>query len=189
MGHHSNARGFTLWFTGLPGAGKSTLANALARELTAAGVRVEILDGDEVRQTLSKGLGFSRADRETNMQRIGYVARLLARNDIGVLVAAIAPYREARDAIRRAHEAPFLEVYVECGMEELLRRDPKGLYAQARRGELAQLTGVSDVYEPPLAPEVHVHTDRETINQSVAAIVRVLRTRNLVRARPNVQEM
>jgi adenylyl-sulfate kinase len=189
MDNHLNAPGFTLWFTGLPGAGKSTLARALASELTTAGGRVEILDGDEVRQTLSKGLGFSRADRETNMQRIGYVARLLARNGVGVLVAAIAPYREAREAIRRAQEAPFVEVYVECAMEELIRRDPKGLYAQARRGELAGLTGVSDLYEPPLTPDIHVHTDRETVDQSVAAIVAFLRARDLVRAPSNVHEM
>jgi adenylyl-sulfate kinase len=189
MDNQSSAHGFTLWFTGLPGSGKSTLARALARELTTAGIRIEILDGDEVRQTLSKGLGFSRSDRETNMQRIGYVARLLARNGVGVLVAAIAPYRAAREAIRRVHEAPFLEVYVECAIEELQRRDPKGLYAQARRGEIDRLTGVSDLYEPPLTPEIHVHTDRQTVDESVAAVVAILRTRRLVRAPSDVHEM
>ena len=172
--------GFTVWFTGLSGAGKSTLAAAMREEIAARGRRVEVLDGDEVRTNLSKGLGFSKEDRDTNIRRIGYVARLLSRNGVVVITAAISPYREVRDEVRRVHEAPFVETFVDCGMDELVRRDAKGLYAKALRGDLAHFTGVSDPYEPPLAPQIHLRTDRESIAESRAKIVAWLEREGLL---------
>jgi adenylyl-sulfate kinase len=163
--------GFTLWFTGLSGAGKSTLATAIREEIVARGRRVEILDGDEVRTHLSKGLGFSKEDRDTNIRRIGYVARLLSRNGVVAIAAAISPYRAVRDEVRRAHEAPFVETFVDCPLDELVRRDQKGLYARALRGEIEHFTGVSDPYEPPLAPEIHIRTDRERADDSRGTIL------------------
>ncbi len=164
------ARGFTLWLTGLSGAGKSTLAAALGRELARHGIPVETLDGDEVRQNLSKGLGFSREDRDTNIRRIGYVAKLLTRNDVVVISAAISPYRAVRDEVR--HEiGAFVEVHVKASLEECVRRDTKGLYARALAGEIAQFTGVSDPYEEPLAPELVVDTEREDVATSAARVI------------------
>ena len=174
------APGFTLWFTGLSGAGKSTLAQGVRDVLVARGRRVEILDGDEVRTNLSKGLGFSKADRDTNIRRIGYVARLLSRNGVVVITAAISPYREVRDEVRRSHEAPFVEAFVDCSIDELVRRDAKGLYAKALRGELPNFTGVSDPYEPPPTPDIHVKSDRETVDESRAKIVGWLEQRGLI---------
>ena len=174
--------GFTLWFTGLSGAGKSTLAVSVRDEILARGRRVEILDGDEVRTNLSKGLGFSKEDRDTNIRRIGYVARLLSRNGVVAIAAAISPYRDVRDEVRRGHEAPFVEAFVDCSLDELVRRDRKGLYAKALRGELPNFTGVSDPYEPPLSPEIHVHSDRETADESRAIILRWLEARGLIGA-------
>jgi ATP sulfurylase/adenylyl-sulfate kinase len=165
--------GFTIWLTGLSGAGKSTLARGLAAALRERGRRVEVLDGDEVREHLSKGLGFSKQDRDTNIRRIAYVARLLTRNGVVTIVAAISPYREVRDEARQQIGA-FVEVYIHCPLEELVRRDVKGLYARALRGEIPQFTGVSDPYEEPLAPEVVVHTDRERPEESVARILAYL---------------
>jgi adenylylsulfate kinase len=178
----SGGSGFTLWFTGLSGAGKSTLAERVRDTLVTRGERVEILDGDEVRQHLSKGLGFSKADRDTNIRRIGYVARLLSRNGVVAIAAAISPYRDVRDEVRRSHEAPFVEVFVDCTMDELVRRDRKGLYAKALRGELANFTGVSDPYEPPLSADVTVHSDRESVDQSLSTIVSWLERRGLIAA-------
>src|SRR5947199_5530011 len=149
------AEGFTLWFTGLSGAGKSTLAILVAEQLRQRGHRVEVLDGDEVRTNLSKGLSFSKEDRDTNIRRIGYVSRLLARNGVGVITAAISPYREVRDEVRRAVEedgVQFIEVFVKCPIEVLKERDVKGLYKKALAGEIKEFTGVSDPYEAPLAP-------------------------------------
>lgn len=162
--------GFTIWLTGLSGAGKSTIARELTARLQARGRRVEVLDGDEVRENLSKGLGFSRADRDTNIQRIAYVADLLTRNGAVVIAAAISPYREARDAARR-RIGSFVEVHVACTLDALVERDVKGLYARALRGEITQFTGVSDPYEEPLSPEVIVRTDREDLDTSVGAIL------------------
>ena len=176
-------QGFVLWLTGLSGAGKTTLAARLAPELRARGVRVEVLDGDEVRTNLSKGLGFSREDRDTNIRRIGYVARLLARNGVGVLTAAISPYADVREEVRRAIEeegAGFVEVYVECPIDVLAERDVKGLYKKALAGEIKGFTGVSDPYEPPPAPEVVVRTDEESIETSAARILAELEGRGLV---------
>ena len=166
----TQARGFTLWLTGLSGAGKSTLASAVADELRRAGVRVETLDGDEVRQNLSKGLGFSREDRDTNIRRIGYVANLLSRNGVVVISAAISPYRAVRDEVRREIGA-FVEVHVKASLEECVRRDTKGLYARALAGEIAQFTGVSDPYEEPLAPELVIDTESEDVATSAVRVI------------------
>jgi adenylylsulfate kinase len=174
------SQGFTLWFTGLSGAGKSTLAQAIRDEMTARGRRVEILDGDEIRTTLSKGLGFSKEDRDTNIRRIGYVARLLSRNGVVAIAAAISPYRDVRDEVRRAHEVPFVETFVDCPLDELVRRDKKGLYARALQGEILHFTGVSDPYEPPSAPEIHLRTDRQSIEESRARIMTWLEQHGLV---------
>ncbi len=172
--------GFTLWFTGLPGAGKSTLARAVRDVLVARGYSVEILDGDEVRTHLSSDLGFSKEDRDTNIRRIGYVTRLLSRNAIVAIAAAISPYRATRDEVRQAHEAPFIEIFVDCPLEELIRRDPKQLYGRALRGEITGLTGVSAPYEPPLSPELHIDTGRQPVEASRTAILEWLERRGLV---------
>ena len=176
-------QGFVLWLTGLSGAGKTTLASRLAPELRARGLRVEVLDGDEVRTNLSKGLGFSREDRDTNIRRIGFVARLLARHGVGVITAAISPYADVREEVRRAVEdegAGFVEVYVECPVEVLAERDVKGLYRKALAGEIKGFTGVSDPYEAPPAPEVVVRTHEEAVETSAAGILSELETRGLV---------
>ncbi len=174
-------KGFTLWFTGLSGAGKSTLAEALAPVLRERGVAVEILDGDEVRTNLSKGLGFSKEDRDTNILRIGYVAKLLARNGVAVITAAISPYADIRNQVR-AQVDNFVEVHVDCSIDELTRRDVKGLYAKALRGEIANFTGVSDPYEAPESPEVRVNSETQTAAESLAAILACLEQHGLVPA-------
>ena len=173
-------RGFTLWFTGLSGAGKSTLSHEIAAALQATGRHVERLDGDEVRTRLSRGLGFSKDDRDENIRRIGFVARLLSRSGAVAIAAAISPYRELRDEVRRDHEAPFVEVFVECPLDVLVKRDPKGLYAKALQGQIPNFSGVSDPYEPPLTPEITVHTDRETVDASRDAILQWLEGRGLI---------
>ena len=176
-------QGFVLWLTGLSGAGKTTLAARLAPELRARGLRVEVLDGDEVRTNLSKGLGFSREDRDTNIRRIGFVARLLARNGVAAITAAISPYADVREEVRRAVEAEgagFVEVYVECPIDVLAERDVKGLYRKALAGEIKEFTGVSDPYEAPHAPEVVVRTHEEAVETSAASILFELETRGLI---------
>lgn len=165
--------GFVVWLTGLSGAGKSTITQRLIEELARRGRGVEVLDGDEVRTNLSKGLGFSKEDRDTNIRRIGYVARLLARNGAAVVTAAISPYRDVRDEVR-AQTPNFVEVYVRCSIDELVRRDVKGLYKKALAGEIPNFTGVSDPYEEPLRPEIVVDTERETLDESVAKVVSYL---------------
>ena len=175
--------GFTLWMTGLSGAGKSTLTSHLARLLRERGYGVELLDGDEVRTHLSKGLSFSKEDRDINVRRIGYVARLLARNGVISLTAAISPYEAVRAEVRAEHAAesvPFVEVYAQASIGALAERDVKGLYKRALAGEIAHFTGVSDPYEPPTAPDVTVHTDRDTVEQSMAQIVAYLEERGLI---------
>lgn len=167
------SNGFTVWLTGLSGAGKTTLSGAVAQAIRERGRSVEVLDGDIVRTTLSKGLGFSREDRDTNIRRIGFVARLLTRNGVTVIVAAISPYRAVRDELR-TEIGSFVEVFVRCPIEELIRRDVKGLYERALKGEVAQFTGVSDPYELPLNPEVTVDSDQETIEQSTAKVMDAL---------------
>jgi adenylyl-sulfate kinase len=177
-----SSNGFILWFTGLSGSGKSTLARMMEERLLERGVKVEVLDGDEVRLNLSKGLGFSKEDRDTNIRRIGYVARLLARNGVCAITAAISPYREIRDEVRASLDgsAKFVEVYAECSIEKLTDRDVKGLYKKALAGEIKNFTGVSDPYEPPLKPEVVAKTGDETAEQSAARIMKTLEMLALV---------
>ena len=177
------ASGFTLWFTGLSGAGKSTLAGKVSEELLKHGHKVEVLDGDEVRTNLSKGLGFSKEDRDTNIRRIGFVAKLLTRNDVVAITAAISPYREVRDELR-GQIGRFVEVYVECSIEELTRRDVKGLYEKALRGEIQNFTGISDPYESPLKPEVVVNSEKETEEESAAKIIHTLQKLGYMSAQP-----
>lgn len=176
-------KGFTLWMTGMSGAGKSTLTGRLNTILKERGLQVELLDGDEVRTHLSKGLTFSKEDRDINVRRIGYVARLLARNGVIVLTAAISPYRDVRNEVRAEHiaaGAAFVEVYAEASVEALAARDVKGLYKKALAGEIAHFTGISDPYEPPLSPDVAVHTDRDSVEQSVSEILAALTKRGLL---------
>lgn len=166
-------RGVTIWLTGLPSAGKSTLANKLAEELTVRGCPVEILDGDEIRLRLSKGLGFSKADRDEHIRRIAYVAKLLTRVGAFTIVAAISPYRSVRDEAR-AEIQRFVEVYVNCPLEECIKRDVKGLYQKALKGEIPNLTGISDPYEPPVNPEVVVETHLATPAENTIKILEIL---------------
>lgn len=167
-------RGVTLWFTGLSGSGKSTLAQHITPILKAHGCKVEVLDGDEVRQNLSRGLGFSKADRDTNIKRIGWVAKVLTRNGVVTVAAAISPYRGVRQWCRE-QIGDFVEIYVNCPLEVCEARDRKGLYARARAGEIKQFTGIDDPYEPPEDPEVVVHTAEESVEQSVQKILARLR--------------
>jgi len=186
----SDSQGFVVWFTGLSGAGKSTLAERLAPILRERGRRVEVLDGDVVRTNLSKGLGFSKEDRDTNIRRIGFVANLLARNGVAVITAAISPYREVRDEVRRLVEGDgsvFVEVYAAATLEECEARDVKGLYAEARAGKRPGFTGIDDPYEPPLSPEVVCHTGKKSVDESLARILRYLESRSLIPAAAEVR--
>jgi adenylylsulfate kinase len=158
---HPEQKGFTVWYTGLSGAGKSTLAEMLYHELRKRSMKVEMLDGDVVRTNLSKGLGFSKEDRDTNILRIGFVANLLTRNEVAVIVSAISPYRDTRGQVR-AMIQDFVEIFVHATVEECAKRDVKGLYAKALAGEITGFTGVDDPYEPPQSPEIYV----DTMNQS-----------------------
>lgn len=173
--------GTTLWLTGLPSAGKTTLANALADRLRAEGTAVEVLDGDEVRTHLSAGLGFSRADRDTHVTRIGFVAELLARNGVVVLVPVIAPYEQTRQQVRELHTGRgtgYLEVHLSTPVEVCADRDVKGLYAKAFRGEISSMTGVDDPYEVPGAPDLRIDTSAVGLDDSVAALADLLARRN-----------
>jgi adenylyl-sulfate kinase len=171
--------GFAVWFTGLSGAGKTTLAERLVARLREQRGNVELLDGDVVRTNLSQGLGFSRADRDTNIRRIGFVTELLARNGVIVVVAAISPYRDARDEVKR-RIPQFVEVHVDCPLEILAARDTKGLYKRALAGEIGNFTGISDPYEVPLDPSVVIHSDWESIDEGVEKIWRELEAMGLV---------
>lgn len=162
-------KGATIWMTGLSGSGKSTVANMLAKRLRAVGARVEILDGDVVRTNLSKGLGFSKEDRDTNIRRIGFVCNLLSRNGVFAIAAAISPYRAIRDEVRAA-AGDFVEVFADCPLDTLVERDAKGLYKKALAGEIKNFTGVSDPYEPPESPEVRVDSSRQTAEQSTEIV-------------------
>jgi adenylyl-sulfate kinase len=169
----------TLWFTGLSGAGKSTLSARVADELRKRGEKVEVLDGDEVRTNLSAGLSFSKEDRDINIKRIGFVCKLLTRNNVWAVSAAISPYRDVRD-FNRQQIGKFIEIYVECSIEELARRDVKGLYKKALAGEIKNFTGVSDPYEPPLKPEVTVNSGTESVEQSLAKIMGYLESKKFL---------
>jgi adenylyl-sulfate kinase len=162
--------GFTLWLTGLPCAGKSSIANRVAPLLREHGLLTEILDGDDVRKYLGQGLGFSKEDRDTNIRRIGYVCKLLTRNGVAVIVAAVSPYRGVRDEVRR-EVGRFVEVYANCSLQVAERRDVKGMYAKARKGEIKNFTGISDPYEEPLHPELVLLTDRESLDQSIQRVM------------------
>jgi adenylylsulfate kinase len=173
-------KGFTLWFTGLSGSGKSTITGLLVEELQKRGSKVEVLDGDIVRQNLSKGLGFSKEDRDTNIRRVAFVADLLSRNDVPVITAAISPYREIRDEARALMNGRMIEAYVKASVEECERRDVKGLYAKARAGEIKEFTGVSDPYEPPENPELVLDTEQQTPEESARQILVYLEERDLI---------
>jgi adenylylsulfate kinase len=181
-GKERMSNGFTLWFTGLSGAGKSTIAELVGRRLEEAGREVDYLDGDVVRTHLSKGLGFSKEDRDTNIERIGWVASRLTRHGAAVLVSAISPYEETRRKARQLVEefGPFVEVYVEASVEECTRRDVKGLYEKAFAGEIKEFTGVSDPYEVPARPELVLHTEDQTPEQSAQLVLDKLEERGLL---------
>jgi adenylylsulfate kinase len=176
----ANDKGFTLWFTGLSGAGKTTISLIVEQEIRDRGANIEILDGDVVRENLSKGLGFSKEDRDTNIRRIAFVADLLSRNGTPVITAAISPYREIRDEARDMMGDRFIEVYVNASVEACADRDVKGLYEKAFKGEIKEFTGVSDPYEPPLNAEVTVETENEEPEESAAKIVAYLDERGLL---------
>jgi adenylylsulfate kinase len=174
--------GATVWLTGLPSAGKTTIANALADRLRTEGHRVQVLDGDEIRTYLTADLGFSKEDRQENVRRIGYVAELLARNGVKALVPVIAPYASSRDAVRTRHVASgacYLEVHVATPVEVCADRDVKGLYARQRAGEVSGLTGVDDPYEPPARPDLRLHTHEQSVEESADAVYSVLVSRRL----------
>ena len=178
----ANDKGFTLWFTGLSGAGKTTISHIVERELRDRGSRVEVLDGDVVRENLSKGLGFSKEDRDTNIRRIAFVADLLSRNGVPVITAAISPYREIRDEARELMGDRFIEVFVKASVEVCAERDVKGLYEKAFKGEIKEFTGVSDPYEPPLNPELVLDTEHDSAEEDAAKILALLEERQLIPA-------
>lgn len=174
-------KGFTLWFTGLPCSGKSTLAKRVHEILLERGLNVELLDGDEVRTNLSKGLGYSKEDRDTNIRRIGYVCKLLSRNGVVAIAAAISPYREIREENRKAIEN-YVEVYVKAPIDVLKQRDVKGMYQKALAGEIKNFTGIDDPYEEPENPEIIVESDKESVEQSTQKIIRTLELMGLIPA-------
>src|SRR4028119_21765 len=180
--NEGNNNGFTLWFTGLSGAGKTTISKILEGELRARRNRLEILDGDVVRENLSKGLGFSKEDRDTNVRRIAFVADLLSRNGVPVITAAISPYKEIRDEAREMMGDRFIEVYIEASVDACAERDVKGLYKKAFAGEIKEFTGVSDPYEAPENPEVVCHTEAESPEESAQKLLTYLEERGLIPA-------
>jgi adenylylsulfate kinase len=175
-------KGFCLWFTGLSGSGKSTITTHLVKELRRRGSKLEVLDGDVVRENLSKGLGFSKEDRDTNIRRIAFVANLLSRNEVPVITAAISPYKDIRNEAREMMGDRFIEAYVKVSLEEAERRDVKGLYAKARAGEIKEFTGVSDPYEPPENPELVIETEQQSPEESARQILTYLEERELIPA-------
>jgi len=178
----ADEKGFTLWFTGLSGAGKTTISEIVERELRGRGSKVEVLDGDIVRENLSKGLGFSKEDRDTNIRRIAFVADLLSRNGVPVITAAISPYREIRDEARELMGDRFIEVFVKASVEVCAERDVKGLYEKAFKGEIKEFTGVSDPYEPPLNPEITLDTEHDSAEEDAQKILALLEEKQLIPA-------
>jgi adenylylsulfate kinase len=176
-----NLKGATVWFTGLPASGKSTVAREVYQRLYDRGCAVELLDGAEVRESLSRGLGFSRADREENVRRIGYVAKLLSRNGVIAICAAVSPYRSSREEVRR-NTTNFIEVYVDCPVEIAEKRDADGMYAAARRGEIEEFTGVNAPYEAPVNPEVFIASASESVDQGAWKVMRTLEMLGIVAA-------
>ena len=178
----SDHKGFTLWMTGLSGSGKSTITEVLIDEFEERGIPLEVLDGDVVRENLSKGLGFSKEDRDTNIGRIAFVADLLSRNGVPVITAAISPYKETRDNARKLHEGKgrFVEVFVATSLEECEERDTKGLYAKARSGEIKEFTGISDPYEEPENPELRIETKDKTPEDCANEILEWLESEELI---------
>src|ERR671922_325529 len=172
--------GFTLWFTGLSGAGKTTISHLVEQELRSRGSHIEILDGDVIRENLSKGLGFSKEDRDTNIRRIAFVANLLSRNGVPVITAAISPYEAIRGEARELMGDRFIEVYVKATVETCAERDVKGLYKKAFKGEIKEFTGVSDPYEPPLNPEITLDTEHQSPEESAAKLLALLEERQLI---------
>jgi adenylylsulfate kinase len=178
----ADEKGFCLWFTGLSGSGKSTITTHLVKELRKRGSKLEVLDGDVVRENLSKGLGFSKEDRDTNIRRIAFVANLLSRNEVPVITAAISPYQDIRDEARQMMGDRFIEAYVKASVETCEERDVKGLYAKARSGEIKEFTGVSDPYEPPENPELVLDTESQSAEESAQQILTYLEERQLIPA-------
>jgi len=170
---HEDQKGFTLWFTGLPCSGKSAVADQVAEILKERRIRVERLDGDIVRQSLTRDLGFSRKDRDENIRRVTFVAKLLSRNGVAVLTSFISPYREIRAEARKEIEN-FIEVYAKCSLEVCIQRDVKGMYQKAIRGEIKEFTGISDPYEEPVNPEILLETDKQTLDESTAKVLKRL---------------
>lgn len=166
--------GFTIWFTGLSGSGKTTISQLVYNYIKRLGYKVEILDGDDFRLNLSKGLGFSKEDRDENIRRIGYVCDLLTRNEVIAIVACLSPYKEARDLNRKKIEN-FIEIYTKCPIEECIKRDPKGNYKRALQGEIGNYTGINDPYEAPENPELVVETEKETPEQSAGRVISKLK--------------
>jgi adenylyl-sulfate kinase len=178
----ADEKGFTLWFTGLSGAGKTTISTIVEEQLRERGSRIEVLDGDVVRENLSKGLGFSKEDRDTNIRRIAFVADLLSRNGVPVITAAISPYRELRDEARELMGDRFIEVFVKASVEVCAERDVKGLYEKAFKGEIKEFTGVSDPYEPPLNAELTLDTEHDSADEDAAKVLALLEERQLIPA-------
>ena len=176
----ADTKGFTIWFTGLSGSGKTTISHILVKEFDDRGLPLEVLDGDVIRENLSKGLGFSKEDRDINIRRIAFVADLLSRNEVPVITAAISPYREIRDEARELMNGRFIEVFVDTPLEECEKRDVKGLYAKARSGEIPEFTGVSDPYEAPESPEITIKTVDRTPVESAREILVYLEQRELI---------